>query len=138
MHFYKPNQIVKIVTVHLAVPGDLDADEIVDGIGGLLSESQNKFILDWRYKDPERIVDKMVRLGTEPEEGEAFDRNPVPNERAFEVCVLRNCQQHLWIHVKARDEVEAGERALDKAPNEDFSGTGRGAEYEVDEIKEAR
>jgi len=141
MHFYKPNQIVKIVTLQIAVPAEYDDDEIREGTDSMLTHpvsTKDPFLLDWRFADPKRIVDKTVRVSHVPKECEAFERNPVPDEKTFEVCVLRNCQQHVWVTVKARDQVEAGEKALSKAPNEDFSGTGGDADYEVDEVKEAR
>lgn len=136
MHYYKPNQRVKVITLQIAVPANLDENEIADGIISIMTGSQNEFLLDWRYKDPKKQVDKIVTMSKEPEEGEAFLLPPVKMKK-FSVCVTRTASAHQWIEVDAENEKEAGDRAVDMAKSVDFSGCEDGEpSYDIDETKE--
>lgn len=83
MHNYQPNQLVQILTVHLAVDGNLTPAEIADGVTGLLTEGglcaagcctdEGPFLLDWSYANVNRIADRnLLTISEEPHEAEAF------------------------------------------------------------------
>ena len=60
-----------------------------------------------------------------------------PGKEKYRVVVARSCPQYLAIPVLAKDEEEAKNLALEKAPNLDFgSGTsGSEAEYQADSVE---
>jgi hypothetical protein len=76
MHNYKPNQKVKVITIQLAIPTDVDESDVYDEISMILSEgamiAPDTNILDWRYETDIGHSNKMLLLSDEPEEGEAF------------------------------------------------------------------
>ena len=73
MHAVKPNQLVRILTLQIAVPAESDPDSVADEMSELLSEngicSDASHILDWRYLTE---YQPTVTASDDPEEGEVF------------------------------------------------------------------
>lgn len=139
MHLYKPRQRVKIINIQIAVPADLSENEVSEGVLTMMERAfdrQKPFLLDWRYQNPKKQMEKIVELSGDPEEGESFLLPPMKMKK-FSVCVSRTASAHRWIEVEAKSAKEAEERALDMAGSVDFSGYENGEpSYEADEIKE--
>lgn len=83
-HNVEPGQKVKIVTIEIAVPADMDEGALADGISALLTESGicaqdtpeggtgiKPWVLDWRYVD--QGMPDIVVASDDPEEGEIFE-----------------------------------------------------------------
>jgi hypothetical protein len=73
MHAVQPGQHVRILTIQLAVPDEVDPDLVSDEISELLTEqgicAEASHILDWRYLTE---YQPLVTAGDDPEEGEIF------------------------------------------------------------------
>ncbi len=73
MHAVKPNQLIRILTIQIAVPADADPDSVADEMSELLSENgicaDASHILDWRYLTE---YQPAVYASDDPEEGEVF------------------------------------------------------------------
>ena len=74
MHAVQPGQRVRILTIQLAVPDEVDPDSVADELSEMLSENgiccETSAILDWRYLTEYQPV---VTASDDPEEGEVFD-----------------------------------------------------------------
>jgi hypothetical protein len=71
-HNIQPDQKCRIITLQLAVPADVDMDDIHDEISSMLSgavSSNQSNILDWRY--PTEYMPE-VTASHEPVDGEIF------------------------------------------------------------------
>ena len=74
MHNYQPHQVVRIVTIQVALPSTIDIDEVADPFEDLLylaMREKDAVVLDWQYLT---LVDEspVVVLDGDPAEGDAF------------------------------------------------------------------
>ncbi len=71
-HNVQPNQRCRIITIQLAIPADVDINDVYDEISVMLSgalASDDSNILDWRY--PTEYMPEVI-ASAEPVEGEIF------------------------------------------------------------------
>ena len=74
MHNYQPHQVVRIVTIQVALPSNTDIDEVADPFEDLLYRAMREkdaVVLDWQYLT---LLDEspVVVLDADPAEGDAF------------------------------------------------------------------
>ena len=74
MHNYQPHQVVRIVTIQVALPSTIDIDEVADPFEDLLYRAMREkdaVVLDWQYLT---LLDEspFVVLDADPAEGDAF------------------------------------------------------------------
>jgi len=74
MHNYQPHQVVRIVTIQVALPSNIDIDEVADPFEDLLYRAMREkdaVVLDWQYLT---LLDEspVVVLDADPAEGDAF------------------------------------------------------------------
>ena len=74
MHNYQPHQVVRIVTIQVALPSSANIDEVADPFEDLLYRAMREretVVLDWQYLT---LLDEspVVALDADPAEGDAF------------------------------------------------------------------
>ena len=74
MHNYQPHQVVRIVTIRVALPDNIDINEVADPFEDLLYRAMREkdaVVLDWQYLT---LLDEspVVVLDADPAEGDAF------------------------------------------------------------------
>ena len=74
MHNYQPHQVVRIVTIQVALPGSTNIDEVAHPFEDLLYRAMREkdaVVLDWQYLT---LLDEspLVVLDADPAEGDAF------------------------------------------------------------------